>query len=480
MSDLPGITVEGSKPTAADDARQFEQQNMRALTDDLSAFNPTAETNAIAGQMPQPTADMQQAPQDHMGDLMKVAPIFMGMAALGGKVFRSHGIAMLASTNAMMKGFASGNEQQYKNAVTDYQKKWAELKDQQQNWFDTYKAVYTARKGQWDARIKATEAANRIVGEQDKSINAKDAIDEKRYATLLQTSQKANQFSQTMLYRMMQLDEKKRMDDAAIAEKTAKREKLQAEAGGGLSERALDILDAARNAGVSLSSLGRTKAMMVASLNHVAEKHPELSPEAIAQGWKSGNLSMKEAQTEATVLGRKEALTESGLSALNSPGGIFDQLQDVAKKINFGDSKTINNLQLAAQGKLVADPNIAAYRTLTEEAKTEVTSVLSRAGVPSDAVRRQADAMFPLNQSLGELQRSIQVSKAVGSAVISGNKRVMDAITNGQSMDQAAQVAGLMPPKAGNPNGGYKEGDTSKDTNGKPIVYVGGKWVYPQ
>lgn len=122
--------------------------------------------SSVMGPPPQaPTPDM--APKDHFDGMMKVAPLFMALAAVGGKFARVNGIGMLKTTNEMMKGMLSGNAQAYQNASQEYDKKWQDYNDKYRTWIDTYKAYNTAYKDRIDAQYKAVEGANKAIGEQD-------------------------------------------------------------------------------------------------------------------------------------------------------------------------------------------------------------------------------------------------------------------------------------------------------------------------
>ncbi len=155
---------------AAKDNQARAQSNL-AIEDDILArdradFNPTGPEGT---QGPQPTFN-EPNPQDHMKDVMKQAPLLMALGALGGALGHQHGITMLASTNAMMKGLVQGNSEAYSAAREKYEKDYAEFKDKNKTWMDVYRAYLTAYKGRIDADIRARAAANTSVGIANKDV----------------------------------------------------------------------------------------------------------------------------------------------------------------------------------------------------------------------------------------------------------------------------------------------------------------------
>lgn len=142
----------------------------------MADFNPSSETG------PKPEFN-DQLPQDHMGDIMKVAPIWMAFAALGGKFAHQSGLTMLTSTNAMMKGIVQGNSEAYAVARAKYDADYEAFKDKQKTWVDTYKAYSQAYKGRVDAAMQAYRGANTAVGLAQS--NAKNAQKEAEMMELL-------------------------------------------------------------------------------------------------------------------------------------------------------------------------------------------------------------------------------------------------------------------------------------------------------
>lgn len=138
-------------------ARKQEQDYIAARDADVANYDP----ESAAG--PQPTFT-QPTPQDHFQDVMRVSPLLMALGAVGGAFTKQHGITMLASTNAMMKGVVQGNADAYAQARDNYEAQYKNFQDKSKTWLDVYKAYSTAYKGRIDADQKAVQGANAAVG----------------------------------------------------------------------------------------------------------------------------------------------------------------------------------------------------------------------------------------------------------------------------------------------------------------------------
>ena len=154
--------------TAPDDMQTqltADQDVARQATDSL--LQTTQDFNPPDSQQPQ--FNMPE-PQNHFKDIVGLSPLIMALGAVGGVFGRAHGIAMLASTNAMMKGMVTGADDQYKDARAQYDNKYAQFRDQWKTWQDTYKAYMTAYKGRVDAQARAVQGANAAVGIDQKNL----------------------------------------------------------------------------------------------------------------------------------------------------------------------------------------------------------------------------------------------------------------------------------------------------------------------
>lgn len=152
---------------------KMEQDILQRTRED---YNPTGPEGTMGSQ---PTFN-EPTPQDHMQDLMKVAPLFMALGALGGRFSHQSGLTMLSSTNAMMQGIVKGDAQAYDQAREKYEKDYAEFKDKNNTWMDVYRAYLAGYKGRVDASVRAVAGANAAVGIADKDLVAAHADVAKR------------------------------------------------------------------------------------------------------------------------------------------------------------------------------------------------------------------------------------------------------------------------------------------------------------
>jgi hypothetical protein len=408
-------------------------------------------------QQGQPEPFTQQAPERNTG-IMSVAPFLIGLAALGGKATGLHATTMLGATNGMVKGLIQGSEQAYtdhKKAYDEAYNKWLDKWTQQQKIYTEMRQVY---KGRIDADLKALQFARQVTGD-----NAK----------VTQNDLKNHQNAQVIADKFTKTNETIRHDQAIEHIQQENADRKQAQEGAPLNPKAAAILSEATAQGIPLPAGSRSAKVLNTVFNSLADRYPNDTPEAIVARIRSGEIDMKVAGSEAQLLGRKEAGVAGALTALTDKGGFFEQLDTAAKKINFGDSKTLNDLRLAAQGKVVANPDIVAYRNKLEDTKAELVQVLSRSGVPTESVRRQANDMFHLDMSYGELQAAMKASKEVAQSVLSGNEKVIAALKSGKSLSDVLNLTGGADAAAG-----PKEGDTGVSKSNKPTVFRNGRWEY--
>lgn len=168
--------------------------------------------------------------------------------------------------------------------------------------------------------------------------------------------------------------------------------------------------------------------------------NPGSTAQQIADDLKSGYLGMKGDVTEAGVVARREANIASAQTALIEPGGVYDQLDDAAAKVNFGDSKTLSQIRKGLKDHVYANPDIQAYVTTLEEARSELGTVLSRSGQLTDVARGQAEHALPDIASLGEIRAAIAASKKVAGAVMDGNAAVKQALKSGKPLSEVIKT----------------------------------------
>lgn len=129
----------------------------------------------------------QQAPQRDVQGVMSVAPLLIGLTALGGKFAKMNGRTMLAATNGMTKGLMQGNEQAYQDSRKRYDdayQKWLDKFTQQNKLYDEMRNVY---KGRIDADLRALEFARKATGDDHKvdMDSFKNWLQEKQYGLKL-------------------------------------------------------------------------------------------------------------------------------------------------------------------------------------------------------------------------------------------------------------------------------------------------------
>lgn len=147
-------------PDAAALSNYYEGQ----LSQDTQALADLAKSDKPSEFTPPPPEGAPGAPQRSPG-ITSVAPLLIGLAALGGKAAGLHATTMLGATNGMVEGLIKGNEQKYRDQKQAYDtayQQWLDKWKQQQQIYNEMRQVY---KGRVDADLKALQFARQVTGD---------------------------------------------------------------------------------------------------------------------------------------------------------------------------------------------------------------------------------------------------------------------------------------------------------------------------
>ncbi len=356
------------------------------------------------------------------GAAMHNAPILAVLTAMGGKLTRLNGLEMLGATNGIVQGLNQGAESQFEESVAKWNAAYQRQKELFAQQMQVQQLMLTAYKGRADAYQKASDAARRMTGDllEQKQEKIKNQID----------IAKLNQGAMAQLDKSSEAWAKIAVEQKKLALERQKFEGFQGPVG--------DLLAAMAQQGVSFPPGIRSKEEMLGTAQSLIRQHPDKQPAEIAQLLKAGKIGMKVTETEATQAARKEASVESAMEALNRPGGLFEQLDAAAKRVNFGDSKTANKIRLAMQREYVDDPAIQFYVGKLIDARTELGQVFTKTGQATDVVRAMAEHALPEAASYASIQSAIRASKEASKAVIEGNESYIDRLIKGATPQKAS------------------------------------------
>jgi len=169
-------------------------------------------------------------------------------------------------------------------------------------------------------------------------------------------------------------------------------------------------------------------------LRGLIANNPNASAYDMVQLMKHNGIALRIQQKEGDTIAKREASAAGAMEALNGPGGIYEQLEAAAQKVDFGSTLFANSLKLMKAGKVISDPDIRTYLNLMTDARAEFTTLLARTGEPTESVRAAAEHAFPDKMSLAELRAAITASRNVGQAIADGNERIMERIINGEPL----------------------------------------------
>jgi hypothetical protein len=396
-----------------------EEREMAPLEAKASAM----QTDIQGLQPPKPTQPepWKGKPPIDAKDYQQFSWAILGMALIGGAASRGNWLGVSSSLNGALKGYMEGNQQRAEQEFKDYQTKFAEAQAHDQRAQKEFEDILQSKTLSINSMLAQINIAAAKYGREDMRLQAQQkSID--GIWTQVEASDRA----------LAQIDN--------FHERTVdqmNRAKLAQTGGVEVSDEAKRLDGLMSVAQVSLPQGARSSKIYWQKLDDVIKAYPDKQPEELLSMMRSGAIDMKVMMGEAAVLARREGNIEPAIQALNKPGGLYEQLMDAAHDVNFGDAKMANDWRLLAQGKIVANPPVQKLRNLVSDVKAEVVTVLSRSGVPTDAVRRQTDEMFPLDGSVPELQTAVDASKKVAEAVRSGNEDIINALKSGKSIREA-------------------------------------------
>jgi hypothetical protein len=389
----------------------------------------TADFDKTAASRPQqqPLPEYQPKPLVDPKEYQQLSMGLTAMALIGGIASKGNWMGTSAALNGAMKGYLEGNQAKAEKDYQDYQTKFKEAQSKSEAEQKEFESILQNKRlsiNDMLAQVKLTAAK---YGRDDVRMEAEQKSIDGIWRRV--------EAMDSTIARISDQDQRQRESlDAALA-------KAKEGAGGNLPDKARDIQTELTVRGVTLPQGMRSAKTLNSTLTNLANKYPDKSSEEIVDMIKSGQIDMKVATGEAGVLAKREGNIEPAMQALNQKGGLYDQMMDAAKAVNFGDSKDVNDWRLAAQGKHVANPAIQRLRNLITDTQAEVVTVLSRSGQPTESVRKQASDMFPLDGSIPEIATAIDASKKVASAIEQGNETVLNALKSGKSVREAAALA---------------------------------------
>lgn len=113
-----------------------------------------------------------------------------------------------------------------------------------------------------------------------------------------------------------------------------------------------------------------------------------------------------------------------------------DNLQIVmegANKVNKNDSPLINEWSNMVKAKAIGSGDLNAYQTAIQTVRSEYATILSRGGVTTDSMRKEAMTLIPDNITKSQLQQVVDVIKREGENVVRNANDQINQIKKGMS-----------------------------------------------
>lgn len=370
----------------------------------------TAALADLGKQEQQSAPQFTEKPPERQPGITGVAPLLIGLAALGGKAAGLHATTMLGATNGMVEGLIKGNEQKYRDqkasydaAYQQYRDKW----DQQNKIYNEMRQVY---KGRVDADLRALQFARQVTGDNAKVTqndvkNHQQAIviDDKLRNTDMR--QAHNQAEEHIQLRKLEMEKEKIAQEAGSPENAA-------------------LAAALADKGVDIKGYRGKQLQLV--LTGLIAKHPTMTNDEIADHVKSGQIDMRVATTEATKLSAREASIAPVEKSINQPGGFLDQAEKAVNDIGLPNSKIGAEVEYRAMEQR-GDPKLSAYKTRVAELRAEYSIVLAKGGATSVHSQEEAAKVVPDIISPAQFK---EVKKAIFQGIETAKKGVRESITD--------------------------------------------------
>lgn len=180
----------------------------------------------------------------------------------------------------------------------------------------------------------------------------------------------------------------------------------------GFDDQQSQLLASLADANVSLPAGLRSQAQISSTLDGLIKKHPDLTPDQIAEGIKSGKLKMaaeiKGAQTAGAQIG-KVALAANELDTFG------DQTIDASKGVPRGKFVPYNALRNKADSE-ISDPALLRFKTKMQALENAYNQLAARSGTDVDK-RAHIHELFNTANSDAAVQTLVKSLKeeAVGA-----------------------------------------------------------------
>jgi hypothetical protein len=421
----------GSPPPLAG-ADPFAALGQTAQAESSLSQQQASMTQGVIGQV-----QKMQPPEPNRG-VLSVAPLLIGLAAIGGKSMGLHAQVMLGAMNGMVSGAMKGDQMAYQDNLKKYQLNQQKMMAVYELQNQYYQEMMNAYKGQADAELKAITLARQL---SDDEFN-------KQYKTSdLALKNQMNEFDrwykqQSLVDKLKQTDISNQIRELGLQmqmmrlKMTADQQNLDPK-GQQVLGHILNTLGYFPAGFGNTTTITRIKALEAAS--------PTATSDQIAQKYLQGMGRGIYMKSQETLLGHREAASSAALNTLTEPGGTLDLLIQSAQKIGFTDDKLVNTGRLQIQQRIKANPELQAYRMYIQEARTEYAQAISRGGQVTNESRDEANSVFPDNMSLSEMRKLYVTAPLAASAALRGTQAAaQQAITNGPGAGGEAPSASTM------------------------------------
>jgi len=252
-------------------------------------------------------------------------------------------------------------------------------------------------------------------------------------------------------------DERERHD---LAMETATKAKAQ-----GFTDTESNLLASLADKNVSLPAGLRSQAQIRSTLDGLLRKHPDLSPDEIAEGIKSGKLKLTAETKAAATAGGQIGKVSLAANELDTFG---DQVLEASKDLPRGVSLTLNQIRQASE-KQLSDPKLLRLKAKLNALNNAYDQLAARGGTDTEK-RAHIHELFDQRLSDQAIHTLVQSVKEEAAGAREAADRSI-AETSGSSIPGTGGGGG--PPPAQVTGAQLKPGAKYQHPSGATVEIIG-------
>jgi hypothetical protein len=411
---------------------------------------------------------------------LQSAPLISILGVLGGKASGISGRAMLGAMNGMMEGINSGSEENYQHHLEAWKQQIAAYKERHEQQLEIYNMMLAAYKDRADAHIKARDFAldmtKDTMDERDKVIKNSIDIFKARTEALTNVDKLALLFGQKQRqdaislmsptaheYYMQDVTNKTMPPNLKTAQ--AIRDYYEHLARDNRHADKFDPVEYHRNADLPEGARAGLAAVAAAGLSipgvysqagrnaigrQIYKEHPDWTPQQWVDNFRGERAATTVAQVSSRQIGTQESkIVAAEADLFAGPNSFANRVEAAAKKVNFGDAKTLSRIRVWLQGNHWSGDDLAVYLSSIGEFRSKLVTLLQNGGMSTEGAQQRAQELVPTVSSVSALRKVFDNSRGIVQQVVDQNSNIIRALSSGVPIDQIISIAKVPPNRPG-------------------------------